>query len=78
MKTHGEPEVQQMYQMNVRDQICTPATLSLGIKDTSVYCRIGWVWHRFILEAVEMIKSLSLHKSKTDTFDIQSVAWSLY
>jgi len=77
MKTHGELEVQQMYQMNVRDQVCAPVTLSLGIKDTSVHCRVGWVWHRFILEAVEMIKSLSLHKSKTDAFDIQSVAWSL-
>jgi hypothetical protein len=66
-----------MYQMNVRDQVCAPATLSLGIKDTSVHCRVGWVLHRFTLEAVEMIKSLSLHKSKTDAFDIHSIAWSL-
>jgi len=62
MKTDGGLEVQQTYQMYMRDQVCAPATLSLGIKDPGVHCRVGWMWPRFILEAAEMIKSLSLHK----------------
>jgi hypothetical protein len=37
MKTYGGLEVQQMYEMHMREQVCAPATLSLGIKDPDVH-----------------------------------------